>query len=350
MAASLVHRATHDAENPLEASLREAFNLHEGDLQPPFALKSLSQKQYSRLQLVASDKAEPNTEHDDVILDSLFRKFYENSQSPPPAYTPESTSTPTAEIPLLTGPDDVTSTPSTPQTNLRGVDDHGFGISPESSPLHTTVAPEPSNSYQDSDQPIITPTPLAHERKWTRAHPVEQIIGDPSQGVRTRSATKNECHYACFLSKNEPSKVSEALADPDWVIAMPDELNQFDRLDVCTLVPKPPQKTIIGTKWVFKNKKDEEGIVIQNKARLVLKGYNQQEGIDYDETFAPVARIEAIRLFLAYAAHKNFTVFLMDVKTAFLNGVLEEEVYVAQPEGFVDPRYPDHVYKLKKAL
>ncbi|CAH9083075.1 unnamed protein product [Cuscuta europaea] len=299
---------------------------------------------------VASDKAEPNTEHDDVILDSLFRNFYENSQSPPPAYTPESTSTPTAEIPLLTGPDDVPSTPSTPQTNPRGVDDHGFAISPESSPLHTTAAPEPSNSYQDSDQPIITPTPLAHERKWTRAHPVEQIIGDPSQGVRTRSATTNECHYACFLSKNEPSKVSEALADPDWVIAMQDELNQFDRLDVWTLVPKPPQKTIIGTKWVFKNKKDEEGIVIRNKARLVAKGYNQQEGIDYDETFAPVARIEAIRLFLAYAAHKNFTVFQMDVKTAFLNGVLEEEVYVAQPEGFVDPKYPDHVYKLKKAL
>ncbi|CAH9094710.1 unnamed protein product [Cuscuta europaea] len=160
----------------------------------------------------------------------------------------------------------------------------------------------------------------------------------------------NECHYACFLSQNEPSKVSDALVDPDWVIAMQDELNQFDRLEVWTLVPKPPQKTIIGTKWVFKNKKDEEGTVIRNKARLVAKGYNQQEGIDYDETFAPVARNEAIRLFLAYAAHKNFTVFQMDVKTAFLNGVLEEEVYVAQPEGFVDPRYPNHVYKLKKAL
>ncbi|CAH9119770.1 unnamed protein product [Cuscuta europaea] len=131
---------------------------------------------------------------------------------------------------------------------------------------------------------------------------------------------------------------------------MQDELNQFERLDVWTLVPKPQKKTIIDTKWIFKNKRDEEGIVVRNKARLVADGYNQQEGIGYDETFTLVARIEAICLFLAYATHKNFTVFQMDVKTAFLNEVLEEQVYVAHPEGFIDPRYPDHVYKHKKAL
>nr|GEZ48688.1 retrovirus-related Pol polyprotein from transposon TNT 1-94 [Tanacetum cinerariifolium] len=104
------------------------------------------------------------------------------------------------------------------------------------------------------------------------------------------------------------------------------------------------------TKWIFKNKKDESSLVIRNKARLVAVGYSQQERIDYDETFSPVARIEAIRLFLAYAAHKDFTVFQIDVKTTFLNGILKEEVYVGQPPGFVSKQYPDHVYALDKAL
>nr|GEW70392.1 retrovirus-related Pol polyprotein from transposon TNT 1-94 [Tanacetum cinerariifolium] len=115
-------------------------------------------------------------------------------------------------------------------------------------------------------------------------------------------------------------------------------------------VPKPDGKTAIKTKWIFKNKKDESSLVIRNKARLVAVGYSQQEGIDYDETFAPVARIEAIHLFLAYAAHKDFTVFQMDVKTTFLNGILKEEVYVSQPPGFVSKQYLDHVFALDKAL
>ncbi|KAJ9547006.1 hypothetical protein OSB04_019549 [Centaurea solstitialis] len=123
---------------------------------------------------------------------------------------------------------------------------------------------------------------------------------------------------------------------------MQEEINQ--------LVPQPEDKSIIDTKWIFKNKKDEDNVVVRNKAWLVAKGYKQQEGIDYNETFAPVARIEAIRMFLAYAAHKDFTVYQMDVKTTFLNGVLKEEVYVSQPEGFVDQDHPDHVYILDKAL
>nr|GFA80297.1 hypothetical protein [Tanacetum cinerariifolium] len=115
-------------------------------------------------------------------------------------------------------------------------------------------------------------------------------------------------------------------------------------------IPRPEGKSVIKTKWIFKNKKDESSLVIRNKARLVAVGYSQQEGIDYDETFAPVARIEAILLFLAYASHKDFTVFQMDVKTTFLNGILKEEVYVGQPPSFVSKQYPDHVYALKKAL
>nr|GEY98184.1 hypothetical protein [Tanacetum cinerariifolium] len=143
---------------------------------------------------------------------------------------------------------------------------------------------------------------------------------------------------------------TEALKDADWVSAMQEELDQFARLKVWRLVPRPEGKSVIKTKWIFKNKKDESSLVIRNKARLVAVGYSQQEGIDYDETFAPVARIEAIHLFLAYAAHKDFTVYQMDVKTAFLNGILKEEVYVGQPPGFVSKQYPDHVYALDKAL
>ncbi|GJY72974.1 retrovirus-related pol polyprotein from transposon TNT 1-94 [Tanacetum coccineum] len=116
------------------------------------------------------------------------------------------------------------------------------------------------------------------------------------------------------------------------------------------LVPQPRNMTIIGTKWVFRNKLDENGIVSQNKDRLVAQGYNQQEGIDYDETYAPVARLESIIILLAYACALDFKLFQMDVKSAFLNGFINEEVYVAQPPGFIDFEKPNHVYKLKKAL
>ena len=146
------------------------------------------------------------------------------------------------------------------------------------------------------------------------------IIGDPDARVRTRCATEDECNYSGFLSEMEPKKVEEALQDPDWVIAMQEELNQFERQKVWKLVPRPKDKSVIPVRWVFRNKLDEDGIVTRNKARLVAKGYSQQEGIDYDETYAPVARLEAIRIFLAFAAHSNCKVYQMDVKSAFMNG------------------------------
>ncbi|KAJ9554618.1 hypothetical protein OSB04_018663 [Centaurea solstitialis] len=219
-------------------------------------------------------------------------------------------------------------------------------------PTITTLATtrrEPEFYIDLRIEPLPPPT-LPHTTKWTRAHPLQQVIGSKSAPVKTRSATQNECLFAAFLSRHEPSNVTEALDISDWVTAMQEELNQFERLGVWRLVPRPANKTIIDLKWIFKNKKDEDGIVTRNKARLVAKGFKQQAGIDYDETFAPVARIEAIRIFLAYAAHKNFTVYQMDVKTAFLNGELKEEVYVTQPEGFVDRTKPNHVYILDKAL
>ncbi|GKA49834.1 retrovirus-related pol polyprotein from transposon TNT 1-94 [Tanacetum coccineum] len=158
------------------------------------------------------------------------------------------------------------------------------------------------------------------------------------------------CMFALTVSTAEPKNIKEAMAESAWIEAMQEELHQFDRLQVWELVDKPFGKNVIKLKWLWKNKKDEEQTVIRNKARLVAKGYAQEEGIDFEESFAPVARLEAIRIFIAYAAHKSFLVYKMDVKTTFLNGPLKEEVYVAQPDGFVDPAHPKKVYRLRKAL
>nr|GEY55479.1 retrovirus-related Pol polyprotein from transposon TNT 1-94 [Tanacetum cinerariifolium] len=148
----------------------------------------------------------------------------------------------------------------------------------------------------------------------------------------------------------EPKKVFDALQDLSWVEAMQEDLLQFKIQKVWTLVDCPKGVRPIGIKWVFKNKKDERGIVVRNKARLVVQGHTQEEGIDYDEVFAPVARIEAIRLFLAYASFMGFIVYQMDVKSAFLYGTIDEEVYVMQPPGFQDLAFPVKVYKLEKAI
>ncbi|GKA22450.1 copia protein [Tanacetum coccineum] len=133
-------------------------------------------------------------------------------------------------------------------------------------------------------------------------------------------------------------------------MSMQEELNQFISNDVLKLVPKPMDMTIIGAKWVYRNKLDENGIVTRNKARLVAQGYNQQEGIDYDETYAPVARLESIRILVTYACALDFKLFLIDIKSAFFNGFINEEVCMVQPLGFIDFAKPNHVYRLKKAL
>jgi hypothetical protein len=147
----------------------------------------------------------------------------------------------------------------------------------------------------------------------------------------------------------EPFKMEDALCDPDWVVAMQEELNNFKRNKVWSLVERPKQN-IVGTKWVFHNKQDEHRVVIRNKARFVAKGYSQVEGLDFGETFAPVARLESIHILLAYATHHDFKLYQMDVKSAFLNRPIKEEVYVKQSSSFEDEEYPNHVYKLHKAL
>ncbi|GKA74329.1 integrase, catalytic region, zinc finger, CCHC-type containing protein [Tanacetum coccineum] len=157
--------------------------------------------------------------------------------------------------------------------------------------------------------------------------PVQDPEETSSPSFRTRRQLETDgemCMFALTVSRTEPKNIKEAMADSAWIESMQEELHQFDRLD--------------------------ENTVIRNKSRLVAKGYAQKEGIDFEESFAPVARLEAVRLFIAYAAHKSFTVYQMDVKTAFLYGPLKEEVYVNQPDGFVDPYHPDKVYRLKKAF
>nr|GFC17211.1 putative ribonuclease H-like domain-containing protein [Tanacetum cinerariifolium] len=217
------------------------------------------------------------------------------------------------------------------------------------------------NNLETSITVSLIPTTRIHN-----AHPISQIIGNLSSTTQTRSMARinrdqcgisqilNEdfhtCMFACFLSQKEPKTVHLALKDLSWIEAMQEELLQFKMQKVWILVDLPHGKRVIGTKWVYRNKKDERGIVVRNKARLVAQGHTQEEGIDYEEVFAPVARIEAIRLFLAYASFMGFMVYQMNVKSAFLYGTIEEEVYVCQPPGFEDPDHPDKVYKVVKAL
>ncbi|WVZ58348.1 hypothetical protein U9M48_008627 [Paspalum notatum var. saurae] len=205
---------------------------------------------------------------------------------------------------------------------------------------------------QDVGTPIQTPQVAPQRRsQLTSGHPKELIIGSLTRGVTTRSHNTAAFFQAYSLvSSIEPTTIDQALSDPDWVNAMHEELNNFTRNEVWTLEAKPKGARVIGTKWVFRNKQDDEGNIVRNKARLVAKGYSQVEGIDFGETFAPVARLEAIRFLLAYATHHDMKLYQMDVKSAFLNGYINELVYVEQPPGFEDPNNPNHVYRLSKAL
>jgi hypothetical protein len=202
------------------------------------------------------------------------------------------------------------------------------------------------------DEQEIQGQRLPHPRVYQaiqRDHPVNSILGDIHKGVTTRSRVEHFCEHYSFVSSIEPYRVEDALRDSDWVLAMQEELNNFKRNEIWHLVPRPNQN-VVGTKWVFRNKQDEHGVVTRNKARLVAKGYSQVKGLDFNETYAPVARLESIRILFAYVTYHGFKLYQMDVKSAFLNGPIKEEVYVEQPPGFEDSEYPNHVYKLSKAL
>nr|GEU65892.1 retrovirus-related Pol polyprotein from transposon TNT 1-94 [Tanacetum cinerariifolium] len=187
----------------------------------------------------------------------------------------------------------------------------------------TSAVESSSSQYVDPSNMHTFYQPYPHEFQWTKDHPLEQVIGEPSRPVLTRNQLRSDgdmCMYALTVSTMEPKNVKEAMTAPAWIESMQEELFRFKRLDVWVLVPAPDNITPLTLKWLFKNQHDEE------------------------------KRMEAIRIFLAYAAHKSFTVFQMDVKTAFLHGTLKEDVYVCQPEGFIDADHPSHVFKLKKAL
>ncbi|GJY28537.1 retrovirus-related pol polyprotein from transposon TNT 1-94 [Tanacetum coccineum] len=240
--------------------------------------------------------------------------------------------------------------------------EHSFEVNPFAATEHepfVNVFALDSNSRASSSGILTIPPPNQstqpheHLRKWTDSHPLDNIIGNPSLPVSTRKQLVTDalwCFYNSVLSKVEPKNFKSAVTEDCWFQAMQDEIHEFDRLDVWELVPPPDCAMIIALKWIYKVKLDEYGDVLKNKARLVAKGYRQEECLDFEESFAPVARLKAIRIFLANVASKNMIVYQMDVKTAFLNGELKEEVYVSQPEGFVDPDRPHHVYRLKKAL
>ncbi|GJR59261.1 retrovirus-related pol polyprotein from transposon TNT 1-94 [Tanacetum coccineum] len=185
---------------------------------------------------------------------------------------------------------------------------------------------EASSSLDVIPTVVHTATPNSeHVTKWTKDHPLENIIV-------------------------EPKNYKDALTQACWIEAMQEELHEFVRLEVWELVLRPDKVMIITLKWIYKVKLDEMGGILKNKACLVARSYRQEEGINFEESFALVARLDAIQIFLAYAAHMNMIIYQMDVKTTFLNNILREEVYVSQPDGFVDQGNTNHVYKLKKAL
>jgi len=174
--------------------------------------------------------------------------------------------------------------------------------------------------------PQVAPRRSSH---LLQDHSQDLIIGSPSRGVTTRSRHALFIEHHTLVSlEDEPKTIEEALRDADWIIAMQEELNNFSRNQVWTLEERPKYARVIGTKWVFRNKMDDQGKVVRNKARLVAKGFSQVEGLDFGETFAPVARLEAIRILLAYASSHDIKLFQMDVKSAFLNGYINELVYV----------------------
>ncbi|GJR23857.1 retrovirus-related pol polyprotein from transposon TNT 1-94 [Tanacetum coccineum] len=270
----------------------------------------------------------PSKEDLDNLFGQMFEEYYEQKSSDTPIYS--------AAQPTQVHED-------SPSTSSIIVDTHEdppvvTTSDKQTSPISLTKADEFNQEDTvdfDGNAQFVPYNPLSHEEIessitalepsnvhkfhqvqpstyiWIKDHPLDQVIGDPFKPVMTRQRLHTDSEE---------------------------------------LVPRPKGKNIITLKWLWKNKCDAENIVVRNKTRLVAKGYKQEEGIDFEESFAPVARLEAVWMFIANVAHTNITIFQMDVKTTFLNGPLKEEVYVSQPEGFIDPEFPDYVYRLKKAL
>ncbi|GJX05928.1 retrovirus-related pol polyprotein from transposon TNT 1-94 [Tanacetum coccineum] len=250
-----------------------------------------------------------------------------------------------------------TSIPSSQEHEHSLIISQGFKESPKTPTFHDDLLnespQEDSTSQGSSSNMRQLHTPFEHLGRWTKDHPIANVIGDPSRSVSTRKQLKTDamwCYFDAFLTLVEPKNFKQAMTEPSWIDAMQEETHKFKRPEVWELVPCPNNVFLIKLKWIYKLKTNESGGVLKNKARLVAQIFKQEEGIDFEESFAPIARIETIRIFIANVAHKNMTIYQMDVKTTFLNGELKEEVYVSQPEGLVDQDNQSHEYKLKKAL
>nr|GEV60087.1 hypothetical protein [Tanacetum cinerariifolium] len=307
--------------------------------------------------------------------DLLFQPLFDELFTPPPTVDPPAPKViaPIAEVVALE-PAESTSSPSsttvdqdipsprksqtTPKTkppvmsNDVEEDNHDIkvahmGNDPFFGMLILEVSSDQSSST-DSINTIVHPDHQIsqHNSKWTKDHPLENIIGQLARLVSTRPQLHEQalfCYYDAFLTSVEPKTYKDALTQSCWIQAMQEELNEFERLEVWELVPRPDKVMVITLKWIYKVKLDELGGILKNKAWLVARSYRQEEGINFEESFTPVARLEAIRIFFAYVAHMNMVVYQMDAKTAFLNGNLREEVFVSHPDGFVDPDNPNHV-------
>nr|GEV86485.1 copia protein [Tanacetum cinerariifolium] len=232
----------------------------------------------------------------------------------------------------------------------------------EQAPVNSAGTPSSTTIDQDSPTSSISPSSSAlqshnlhqgvtAEPNYMEDHTIAPVDNNPFINVfALEPHSEASSSRDIILSKVKPKNFKSTITEDCWFQAMQDEIHKFDRLQVWELVTQPDCVMIITLKWIYKVKIDEYGDVLKNKAWLVAKGYRQEDGIDFEESFVPVARIEAIRIFIANAASRNMTIHQMDVKTAFLNDELKEEVYVSQPEGFVDPNHLTHVYRLKKAL
>ncbi|GJZ79693.1 retrovirus-related pol polyprotein from transposon TNT 1-94 [Tanacetum coccineum] len=245
--------------------------------------------------------------------------------------TPSSTSV-DQEAPLLSTSQTSQESPSHAISQGIEEDDHDIEVAHiNNNSGNRNTIPEPSSEESSSQNVHSINQPPEHIYKWTKDHPIDNVIGNPSRSVSTRHQLQDEamfCYFDAFLSFVEPKTYKEALEESCWIEAMQVKLHEFERLEVWELIPRPERMMIITLKWILKVKLDELGGVLKNKAQLVARGYHQEEGIDFKESFAPVARLEAVRIFIAFAAHMNMVVYQMDVKTTFLNGIIREEVYL----------------------
>ncbi|GJZ47642.1 retrovirus-related pol polyprotein from transposon TNT 1-94 [Tanacetum coccineum] len=293
----------------------------------------------------------------------LFQPLFDELLNPPPSvdHPAPKVIAPIAEV---VAPEPAASTGSPSSTTVdqdapSPKENHDLDVAHmNNDPFFGILIPENDSEASSSSDVIPTIVHTAapnseHVTKWTKDHPLDNIIGELERPVSTRLQLHEQalfCYYDAFLTSVEPKTYKDALTQSCWIEAMQEELNEFERLEVWELVPRPDKVMVITLKWIYKVKLDELGGILKNNARLVARGYHQKEGIYFEESFAPVARLDDIRIFLAFAAHMNMIVYQMDVKTEFLNNILREEVYVSQPDGFVDQDNPNHVYKLKKAL